>query len=261
MSFRFKQFYVDDSRCAMKVGTDGVLLGAWAGLATYDTTKGLATFDLRLSTTILDIGTGCGLIALMMAQRFPAAHITAIDINAAAAEQAADNFAASPWSNRFQAVHTSLQDFTPQQHFNLIVCNPPFFTETLKAPDPDRAIARHADTLPLDLLLRHARQLLTDNGILSLILPAAALAPLKDSASGNLLAISRVCHVFSKPGKAERRVMAELCHISHQSPNPTHHTDLSAQPDTPYLEETLFIESDTASRSEQYSALTQDFYL
>ena len=130
MSFRFKQFYVDDDRCAMKVGTDGVLLGCWCPTPHL-------TFDIG-HLRILDIGTGSGLIALMLAQRCTDAHIDAIDIDAEAAAQAAENFASSPWSERLHAHHCSLQEWRPEEKYHLIVSNPPYFQNSLKNPDKGR---------------------------------------------------------------------------------------------------------------------------
>ena len=131
--FRFKQFTVYHDRCAMKVGTDGVLLGAWT--------------NLSQSRRILDIGTGTGLIALMMAQRVPEVPITAIDIDAEAVNQANENFSASPWNNRLEAVLQDVCTYTEKNSFDTIVSNPPYFINSLKCPDNQRTTARHTDTL------------------------------------------------------------------------------------------------------------------
>ena len=153
MSFRFKQFFADDSRCAMKVGTDGVLLGAWAPVD---------NFKSQADCRVLDIGTGCGLVALMLAQRLPMARITAIDIDSEAALQAADNFSRSPWSDRLDAVCSSAQAVSRSLSslgniagsFHLIVSNPPYFRNSLKNPDAARTLARHSDTLSMSDLLK-----------------------------------------------------------------------------------------------------------
>lgn len=257
--FRFKQFSVDDSRCGMKVGTDGVLLGAWAGgelLSTFDflISTSLRTIEnVRLSTpNILDIGTGCGLIALMLAQRFPEAQIIGIDINADAAAQAANNFAASPWTDRLTSLPLSLQNFAGQHHerrFDLIVSNPPFFSGELHAPDYSRSLARHNDSLSFDELFSLSSDLLTQDGTLALILPADIVSSLLAVSGMSGLHPTRLCHVFSKATKPERRTMIELCkNNSHIVSKPTRHT-------------TLILESDNGHRSEQYSLLTRDFYL
>ena len=130
--FTFKQFHVEQDRTAMKVGTDGVLLGAWA----------------EGGCTILDIGTGTGLVALMMAQRFEDAQVVGIDIDPDASEQARENVAASPFASRISILHTSLQAFSTERKFDAIVSNPPYFEHSLKNPDAARAAARHADSLP-----------------------------------------------------------------------------------------------------------------
>lgn len=128
--FSFKQFTVYHDRCAMKVGTDGVLLGAWA--------------DVVSARNILDIGTGTGLISLMMAQRCNA-RIRAVDIDADAVEQARGNVAASPWQDRIEVELQDICHFTSETLFDVIVSNPPYFTDSLKCPGKQRNIARHTD--------------------------------------------------------------------------------------------------------------------
>ena len=146
--FRFKQFTVWHDRCAMKVGTDGVLLGAWAGPGRPGGMSGGSP------QTIMDIGTGSGLVALMLAQRFPEAQVTGIDSDAEAAAQARENFTGSPWPQRLRAAHISLQEFcrgtaatAAARRFDLIVSNPPFYDTTLTSPDPLRTAARHTGGL------------------------------------------------------------------------------------------------------------------
>ena len=126
--FQFRQFFVGQQHCAMKVGTDGVLLGAWATGGHH----------------ILDIGTGTGVVALMMAQRFPSADIDAIEVDHDAAEQATDNVRQSPFASRVTVTHTALQNFHPSAPYDSIVCNPPYFLNSLKAPETSRSLARHA---------------------------------------------------------------------------------------------------------------------
>ena len=137
--FTFKQFVVKHDMCAMKVGTDGVLLGSWADGG----------------DRILDIGTGTGLIALMMAQRFDGAHIDCIDIDPKACQQARGNVADSRFSSRINVYHSDVSSFEPPQQYDSIVCNPPFFSESLKCPDEQRSMARHTDSLLPQDLFRH----------------------------------------------------------------------------------------------------------
>ena len=165
LGFQFKQFFVRHDRCAMKVGTDGVLLGCWSG---YDAAAaGSPTIPHRYHyARCLDIGTGSGLIALMLAQRFPDALIDAIDIDKAAVEQAAENFAASPWSDRLHAFHVRLQEWQSHSAPSLIVSNPPYFQNSLKNPDKGRQTARHTDTLSFCELIHHSTRLLSENGVI-----------------------------------------------------------------------------------------------
>lgn len=160
--FQFKQFTIIQDRCAMKVGTDGVLLGAWTN------PKG--------ARRILDIGTGTGLIALMLAQRSQA-EIDAVEIDLAACLQARENVARSPWFQRITVHHCRLQDYTPpaEQLYDLLVANPPFFTNVYKAANPTRSLARHDDQLTLSDLLESADRLLTKEGRLTVIYPSTAI--------------------------------------------------------------------------------------
>ncbi len=143
----------------MKVGTDGVLLGAWV--------------DVENAVNALDIGTGTGLIALMMAQRNSKVRIDTIDIDKSACVQAKENIEASPWPARIDIFHSSLANFaaTARSKYDLIVCNPPYFTNSKKSNDEKRRIARHADELTLDDLFKYSSQLLSDNGKLGIVFP------------------------------------------------------------------------------------------
>lgn len=247
--FQFKQFYVRHDRCAMKVGTDGVLLGAW-------------TETPHLPCSVLDIGTGSGLVALMLAQRFPEAHIDAIDIDESAVNQAAENFAASPWSDRLHAYHSCLQDWQfvngkcPNgKWYDLIVSNPPYFQNSLKNPDSGRKQARHTDTLSYEELFAHSTRLLRTGGRLALILPAEEEEHARLLADSNGLFLTRVTRVFSKESKPARRVL--LCFYKPDSRN----TDTSKQRDFVPPEDTLVLENEKGGRSAAYQELTKDFYL
>jgi tRNA1Val (adenine37-N6)-methyltransferase len=155
--FQFQQFRVQQDRCAMKISTDAVLLGS---LAQCPSPK-----------QILDIGTGTGVIALMLAQRFPEAQVTALEIDPEAAAQAAENFKESPFAKRLNLIPTALQDFSTDSSFDLVVSNPPYFPEHLKSSDPKRNLALHTDGLPFELLLSQACQLLAPSGQFWVILP------------------------------------------------------------------------------------------
>jgi tRNA1Val (adenine37-N6)-methyltransferase len=157
--FSFKQFTIRQDKCAFKVGTDGVLVGAYA--------------DVAGAKRILDIGTGTGLIALMLAQRCEA-EIAAIEPDRDSYEQACSNIESSRWSSRVKAENTYLQNFKPAGiQIDLIVTNPPFFTDSLKNPDPVKAAARHKDTLSSDELLKGVTRLMAEGGRLQVIMPYA----------------------------------------------------------------------------------------
>ena len=158
--FQFKQFSLEQDRCAMKVGTDGVLLGAWTPLENNP-------------FSVLDIGTGTGLIALMLAQRSQAEQIDALEIDEEAYEQSVDNFENSPWSDRLFCFHAGLDEFVeePEDEYDLIVSNPPFYSEDYKTESKQRDKARFQDALPFEDLIEAAALLLSDNGILSVIIP------------------------------------------------------------------------------------------
>jgi tRNA1Val (adenine37-N6)-methyltransferase len=158
--FQFKQFTIQQDQCAMKIGTDGVLLGAWAPIENNP-------------ISILDIGTGTGVIALMLSQRSTAEQIDALEIDSAAYEQAVDNFENSPWSDRLFCFHAGLDEFVeePEDEYDLIVSNPPFYSEDYKTESEQRDLARFQDALPFEDLIEAADLLLSENGIFSVIIP------------------------------------------------------------------------------------------
>lgn len=230
--FTFKQFHIDHSRCAMKVGTDGTLLGAWA--------------TLPANGRILDIGTGTGLIAIMAAQRTSEAKITAIDIDEDCVLQAQENIAASPWPDRIEVIHSALQEFDASEKFDVIISNPPYFIDSQLSPDAARSTARHTTTLPFNELVTGVRRLLADGGHFSLILPPTEMERFRSAARGVMFVV-RECHVWSTPTSGVRRIMAEF-----QAEPPT---ELTA------AEKIIIEEKGRHEYSEEYRTLTRDFYL
>lgn len=233
--FRFKQFTVKDESCGMKVGTDGVLLGAWTPVdASY--------------RRVLDVGTGSGLIALMLAQRSEA-QVLAIDVDEAAVFQAKDNFSNSPWAERLAAAHIPLQELQTEP-FDLIVSNPPYFVDSLKNPDAQRRAARHTDTLSQEELLEGARRLLTENGMLAVILPAEMEGAFLALAQQRGLTPYKITRVHTREGKPAKRVLMALRKpISPIRP---------ISPITPPL---VLIDESGAPRSAAYEELCREFYL
>lgn len=194
--FRFRQFTVNDDKVAMKVGTDGVLLGAWAAGG----------------AKILDIGTGSGVIAMMMAQRYPDSTILAIDIDKDAVAQTQENVGNSPFSNMIDVKHISLQDYAQSncnETFDAIVCNPPFFHNSLKSPDGKRNMARHSDSLSGSELMKCSHKLLSSKGTLSIITPANDLEAYDDEAGFLGMGIRRRTYIKTTEKKQPKRVLTE----------------------------------------------------
>ncbi|MBY5921670.1 tRNA1(Val) (adenine(37)-N6)-methyltransferase [Ferrimonas balearica] len=230
MPFTFKQFHVDDRGCGMPVSTDGVVLGAWARLP--DTGR------------VLDLGTGSGLLALMCAQR-SAAHITAVELDEAAARQAQDNFEASPWPERLALVQADIRQWQVAVPFDAIICNPPYFTSGERSQRSDaRALARHVDTLSHSALLNALARLLHPEGCASLILPVVEAAQLIEQATDFGLHLQRRCALSSRAGKPAQRWLLQF----------------GAQT-AEVQQEDLMIHGQDGGYSEAFCALTQDFYL
>lgn len=187
--FQFKQFTIEQELCAMKVGTDGVLLGAWA--------KG--------GPRILDIGTGTGIIALMMAQRYPEAQVTAIDIDEGAVRQAEQNVSQSPFLGRISVLQQAVQEYLGE--YESIVSNPPFFIDSLQAPDEQRNMARHTATLSYAELMKAAYRLLADNGEFSVVIPFDYRRRMEDEAVFVGFFPSRVCGVKTTERKPAKRYL------------------------------------------------------
>ncbi len=230
-TFRFRQFDIEHSASAMKVGTDGVLLGAWAEIP-------------HQAQSILDVGTGSGLIALMMAQRTLSAKITAIEIDSTAANEAVGNVNRSPWADRIEVICGDFISACSDTKYDLIVSNPPFFTEELRSPDSRRALARHGGTLnPLNLI-RKASDMLTLDGSVAFIAPSSLDDEVSFTASLCRLNLMRQTHVCTRQGKQPSRTLWQL------TPS-----DVAAQRDTISIR-------DTANQyTGQYLNLVNHFYL
>ena len=231
-SFTFKQFVVHQDRCAMKVGTDGTLLGAWAEAG-------------RDGCRILDIGTGTGLIALMMAQRYPGAKVTAIDIDEAAVSQASDNVARSPFADRIKVMRADVNAFEPAAVYDAIVCNPPYFSNALVCPDNQRTQARHTLSLSYRQLMAAADRLLDEEGLFSLIIPNDFFQQLESEAHLAGFFATRIYGVRTVEGKPIKRYLIEL----------------RKRPQKEFVKKEVLIEDAPNVRSEWYREQTKDFYI
>lgn len=216
----------------MKVGIDGVLLGAWASV---ENTK-----------RVLDIGTGSGLIALMIAQRSLSAIIDAIDIDEGAYNQSKFNFNDSPWKERLNSHHIDLHGFHEQNKstYDLIVSNPPFFNDSLKAPDQNRSVARHTESLTHSLLLSEAVKMLNKTGRICLILPVNEALQCVKMAEAQQLNCHQKCFVKSLPDKSPHRILLEFGFESKNT-----------------IESYLTIELERHVYTPQFSELLRNFYL
>jgi tRNA1Val (adenine37-N6)-methyltransferase len=230
--FRFKQFTIKQGGAAFKVTTDSVLLGSWA--------------DFTNTKTILDIGTGTGLLALMAAQQC-SAYITAIEPDRESFQQAVLNVSASSWADRITLYNCSLQEYIPERKdvFDVIISNPPYFTGSLLNPDPRKAMARHNTTLSVSLLLKASAAMLSENGKLILVLPAEDGPATIDMAITDGLYCNRLLYIKPSPIHEPRRLLISLSRTESEK-------EASI----------LVIESEVRHNySKEYSDLTRDFYL
>lgn len=228
--FRFKQFAVVNDRTAMKVGTDGVLLGAWC--------------PAEGARHVLDVGTGCGVIALMIAQRNASAVINAIDIDHDAIEEATLNFKASPWSERLTAIEGDFNELQTAERYDLIVSNPPYFTNGVLPTGDARTQARHTGTLSYRQLIEGASRLLSDDGTLALITPTDAEQDIIEAATFASLPVRRLTRVIPVEDAAPKRTLWLL-----------------SRRDMAYCEDTLTIAHRDGTFTSEYIALTGAFYL
>ncbi|MBC7413222.1 MAG: methyltransferase [Bacteroidia bacterium] len=231
--FVFKQFEIAQHLCAMKVGTDAVLLGAWASV-----------YNAR---TILDIGTGTGILALMLAQKNTLASITAIDIDESAVIQASHNFANSKFATQLNIQHTCLQNFVAQStvKYDVIISNPPFFENSSRAQDAARNIARHNDSLTLAELIQSVQILLAQNGTFYIVLPATQQSTLLQLINNNKMYVQQIMYIHTKEHKAPKRILVAV-----------------GKYEKTIKEENLIIELENRhDYSPEYKALTQDYYV
>jgi tRNA1Val (adenine37-N6)-methyltransferase len=232
--FQFKQFSVEQNRCAMKIGTDGVLLGAWTPLDNNP-------------YRILDIGTGTGIIALMLAQKSLAEQIDALEIDEDAYEQSVDNFENSPWSDRLFCFHAGLDEFVeePEDEYDLIVSNPPFYPEDYKSNDEKRDLARFQDAMPFEDLIEAAALLLSENGIFCVIIPFKEESFFLNLAKEYELYPLKITRVQGTPTTEIKRSLIAF----DRNQNNIIETD------------TLIIETARHIYTPEYIELTKDFYL
>lgn len=227
--FDFKQFRIEQDKCSMKVGTDGVLLGSW--------------FALEPGMSVLDIGTGTGLVALMAAQR-GAGRVTAVEIDSDAAAQATQNVKKSPWVGLINVVNADIADYTPQYKFDRIVCNPPYFRDSLRCPDAGRNTARHNDSLNFETLARCSAGMLSPDGLLCLVLPFDSVDLFVKCAAGQGLDLCRRTDVVTAPGKTPKRSLVSFSKLC-----------------TPFEGNVLSICDSNGNESPEYVKLVRNFYL
>jgi len=232
--FQFKLFSVQQDRCAMKIGTDGVLLGAWTPIDNNP-------------FSILDIGTGTGIIALMLAQRTTAEQIDALEIDENAYEQAVDNFENSPWGDRLFCFHAGLDEFIedPEDEYDLIISNPPFYSEDYYSNNKQRDLARFQNAMPFEDLTEAAALLLSENGIFSVIIPFKEEERFLALARENELFPFKITRVKGTPDSETKRSLIALNRNS----------------DNILTTDELIIEISRHNYTKEYIELTNDFYL
>lgn len=228
--FQFKQFAVAHHRATMPVGTDAVLLGAWA----FHTAP----------KQILDIGTGCGVVALMLAQRFVNATITAVDLDAASVAEANENFSNAPFANRMQTTQVDFRAFQPDTKFDLIVSNPPYFNTKIKPQAESRSLARNTETLPYPALVKGVSHILNKDGCFCCVLPVGALKEFILEAELVGLKANKLCYIKHNTKQSASVALMGFSFI-----------------DEPLQIDTLILYTNDGKPYDKYSALVKDFYL
>jgi len=230
--FQFKEFAIEQDQSAMKIGTDGVLLGAWV--------------KLENEFSILDLGTGTGVISLMLAQRSNAEIIEAIEIDGPAFEQAVSNFENSKWSDRLFCYHASLQEYAQEidDTYDLIISNPPFYTDANPSKNKERATARFEDAMPFEHLTYAASKLLEPNGKFAVIIPFKEEANFIKLAKQQSLLLNRVCRVQGTESSPVKRSLLEFSFTEKE-----------------IIKENIIIEIERHVYTEAYKDLVKDFYL
>ncbi len=233
LPFKFKQFSINQDRCAMKIGTDGVLLGAWTSIN-------------QKPVSILDIGAGTGVISLMLAQRSHAELLDAIEIDDDAYEQCTENFENSQWNDRLFCYHASLQEFTEEidDKYDLIVSNPPFYSDDYKSENAQRDIARFEDALPFKHLLENVSKLLSETGIFSVIIPFKEEEKFIDLATNLKLFTNRITRVKGNPASDIKRSLMEFSFSESE-----------------IKIDKLIIETERHQYTQDYINLSKEFYL
>jgi tRNA1Val (adenine37-N6)-methyltransferase len=232
--FQFKQFTIQQAHAAMKVGTDGVLLGAWASVP-------------GPGGRVLDVGTGTGLIALMVAQRTKSVTVDALEIDPLTARQAKENFQNSPWKKRIHCIQSSFQDFYAhcRIQYDLIICNPPFFSGSFKTPSREKNLARHDDSLSLEELFKGSVMIMKKTTIISLILPVQKLQQAMELISEYKMHCNRITRVKPVEMKPAKRVLLEVSYMYGE-----------------LIEDELTIETDKRHvYSGKFKRLIEEFYL
>lgn len=228
--FKFKQFTIEQELCAMKVGTDGVLIGAWGAVG---------------ETRLLDIGCGSGLLAIMAAQRSENLLIDAIDIEESAIKQSLINVDACPWRHRIAIHHTSLQNFKPGYQFDFILSNPPYFINSLKEGCDARAIARHSNTLSYRDLAENVERLLSEDGLFSVIFPyLEANIFIVEAANYSLYCVKRL-DIKGTPSRATKRSMLQFSRKRKEMTN----------------DELIIEDGGRHGYTQKYRDLTKEFYI